>query len=62
MRYFDTAAIIRPLYEDLEKMASGCGAIVCSCNQHLFNFEQLRDHWQRGHFDRPANCELREVR
>ena len=30
------------------------GYVWCTCSQTLQTLEQLYDHWQAGHFDRPV--------
>ena len=42
--------MIRPSWENIAKMFYG-SYVGCSCGQTLQTQEQLRNHWQLGHFD-----------
>ena len=42
--------MIRPKWKDFVEDVAG-NYVACSCGQILQNFDQLRDHWQAGHFD-----------
>jgi hypothetical protein len=47
---------IRPSYEDIIKcLENNPGAILCSCQRALPTFELIRDHWEKGHFDKIVN-------
>lgn len=40
--------------------AQGAGVMVCGCGHYLKYFEEVYDHWQRGHFDKLQYTTLRE--
>ena len=41
---------VRPDFDELCKQLSGA-YVACSCGHILETFEQVREHWQLGHFD-----------
>lgn len=42
--------IVRPPWEEIVAELSGC-YVACSCGHILQTFEEVREHWQRGHYD-----------
>lgn len=47
------ARMVRPGWYEFVKKTSG-GYLQCTCGRVLQTFEQVRDHWQLGHFDYPT--------
>ena len=49
----------RPAFDDVCKVA---GYIACSCGAILGSFDQVREHWSRGHFDYMIDDRLLDAR
>lgn len=48
-------------HTDAEGIVTYSAVLVCTCGAHLWDFEAVREHWQRGHFDVPVYATKEEM-